>query len=1254
MTGLLILLATDLWYLRDSTLKNGRAMARSHATVLKDEMVRVLSTTEKTLDAVRAAYGVARQDTRGGVDISGMLKAQLTHQPDLNGLWIADKYGRIQYDTHATPEPINIADRDFFIAHQQQGSPALYVGVSVVSRRTAQWQLSVSSALRDAQGNFEGVVVASISPEHLIGLWESVAMGDGGVVGLWNASGKLLLGAPFDAGSNLGADMSHVLGFDSQSLHSVAGDFTSESAVDGVVREYAFRRFPHGGGLMMVVGLAQAQLLEPWWRAVRFTLTMASILIVVGGVALTFLHANIVRRRVAERAAILHSKALDAITQGVVITTAQGDVLAINRAFESITGFCLQELEGRSVEVLHGVGSSADAGAGWRQAIDQRAAADFQALSYRKNGQSFWSEWSIAPVVEEGGLPHFVGVLRDVTERQTLLRDMELAQRIIQQGREGMTITDAAGSIQRVNQAFTSITGYSEAEVLGKNPRILTSGLQSKAFYETMWQAILQEGCWSGEIYNRRKDGTVYPEWLTISVLRDQQGEICNFVGNFSDLSQIRAAESREYRLAHIDPLTGLPNHSVLQDRTANAISMAQRSRDPLCLMCLGIDDFRMINDTYGQDVGDKLLVEVARRLLGAVREQDTVSHSTGRKFTLLLPTTDSDGAAHLAKDLLWKLAQEHALGGQSFHLTASIGIACCPENGTDYEALAQCAEIAMHRAQVEGCDTFRFYSESMYDEVKDREQLTKGLRAAVGNGELQVLYQPLADMQEGNLCGMEALVRWHHPQRGSMSPSLFIPLAEETGIIRTIGMWVFQQVCSDIRRWQDSGLTVPKVAVNVSAVQLQDPGFLRSLQAAMDASQLSPQNLFLEVTESALIEDVQNCEQILGSLKRMGFGLSLDDFGTGYSSLAYLKRYPFDKVKIDQSFVHEIDSSKVDAVIVNVIIGMAHGLGLKVVAEGVETEAQCEFMRNSVCDEIQGYLYSRPVDCEAMASLLGADHKLPSHLLRFRPPQRALLLVDDEPNVVSSLKRLFRRDGYTIFTANSGADGLALLAQEKVDVIISDQRMPNMTGVEFLREAKKRHPDTVRIVLSGYTDLQSITDAINEGAIYRFLTKPWVDEQLREQVSKAFEYTELADKNRQLDIKIRSTNQELVAANRHLEALIEASIKKEHIESVSLAVVREMLKLISIPVIGVDDQQYVMFSNSAANQVFSEMGGLLGCHVQDLHPDLVQWLGSEADGECSGVTLGGKQWTLRWSSMGKSSRSRGMLLSLLPSTQTG
>ena len=717
---------------------------------------------------------------------------------------------------------------------------------------------------------------------------------------------------------------------------------------------------------------------------------------------------------------------------------------------------------------------------------------------------------------------------------------LKLSAQVLAQGREGIAVTDAGGCIILVNQAFTEITGYTEAEVLGKNPRLLQSGRQAPDFYQAMWDAIGNAGHWAGEVWNRKKNGTLYPEWLVVSALRNAQGEATHYVGSFSDLSSAKAAESRILWLSHFDALTGLPNRTLLSDRGSLAISAAQRADEAVAILMVSIDQFGAISQSLGHQVGDQLLVAVAQRLKSHLCEQDTAARLGSNEFVLLLHDTTPSKAAHFANDLMAKIAQPIVIETHEISVTVSVGIASFPENGQNFDALLTSVAIALHKAQAKGRGNYQFFNSDMYQQVAAREELGRALRHAIALGQLSLLYQPQADLKTGKTCGLEALLRWNHPELGLIAPAKFIPLAEESGLGVAIGEWVLQRVCRDIGLWREKQLPVPFVSVNVSPLQFNDANFLAVVKSALVESQVDPSQIYIEVTEGSLMDDVPRSEAMIHGLKDLGVKLSLDDFGTGYSSLSYLKRFPFDQVKIDQSFVSDVTRDSVDTVLVKVIVSMAHGLGMKAIAEGVETEAQCEIMRTSGCDEIQGFFFSHPIEGEQLEQFLASAQTLPAHLLHQQKPQRTLLLVDDEPNILTALKRLFRRDGHKLLSAGSGAEALEMLSQHKVDVIITDQRMPGMTGVELLRRAKTLYPDTIRMVLSGYTELQSVTDAINEGAVYRFLTKPWDDEQLREQVRKAFEVRDLSEENRDLDAKIRTTNQELVAANRRLAELLQ------------------------------------------------------------------------------------------------------------------
>jgi EAL domain-containing protein (putative c-di-GMP-specific phosphodiesterase class I)/FixJ family two-component response regulator len=450
------------------------------------------------------------------------------------------------------------------------------------------------------------------------------------------------------------------------------------------------------------------------------------------------------------------------------------------------------------------------------------------------------------------------------------------------------------------------------------------------------------------------------------------------------------------------------------------------------------------------------------------------------------------------------------------------------------------------------------------------------------------------------------------------------------------------------MRTWEDAGLTGLRVAVNLSPRQFRDPQLAEKIGSALAEAGIEPRMLCLEITENVVMLDTPASQAMLTHLRSLGIDLVLDDFGTGYSSLNYLKKFAFDKVKIDRSFVSNITTDSNDGAIATAIVSMAHSLGIRVVAEGVETEVQCDFLRRNMCDEIQGFLFSPALSADDTAALLREERRLPDHLLRLNRPQRTLLIVDDEVNIVSSLKRLLRRDNYNILTANSGMEGLEVLARNDVDVIVSDQRMPGMTGVEFLGKAKELYPDTVRLVLSGYTELQSVTDAVNQGAIYKFLMKPWDDTQLREHIGEAFQRKEMADENRRLTLEVRTANFELAAANRKLEEVLQQQQQQISRDEVSLDVVREVLQQVPAPAIGLDEDNFIAFVNTAAQGLFRDEGMMLGADARTTIPEVLHAIDGMGDGQSCSIQIKGSVYRVRSHSMGQGSESRGKLLTLM------
>ena len=694
-------------------------------------------------------------------------------------------------------------------------------------------------------------------------------------------------------------------------------------------------------------------------------------------------------------------------------------------------------------------------------------------------------------------------------ENQTLSRKEEdlrtLSTAIIEGISDGIFVTDTHGKILLSNPAFSKITGYSPEEVLGRNASILKADDQSENIYQKLWDKVLRAGSWQGEITNRHKDGTLLHEWLNISPVHDGAGQLTHYVAIISDLTERKAAADRIQYLSSHDALTELPNRSLFADRLDQALMAARRYQRGTALLILDINHFRRLNDTLGPAVGDSLLTEVGRRLSLQVREGDTVGRLSGNEFGFVLAHLAHEHDAYaLATRMLEAISAPIQAGGHSISMTASIGISLAPKDGESSEPLLKCADNALIRAKHAGSNTFRCYSPEMDADAARRLGLEAALRHALENKELSVYYQPQVSLESGKLQGMEALLRWKNPQFGQVPPSEFIPIAEDCGLIIPIGEWVLRESCRQTKEWLDLGLANLRVAVNLSVKQFRQPNLMAVVMDALHSSGLPTSALELEITESAFIDDVEEAIALCKEIKTAGMKLSLDDFGTGYSSLAYISRFPFDKLKIDQGFVRDITENPVNAAIATAAIVMARSLNLSVLAEGVETEAQASFLRGRRCDAMQGYLFSRPLPPEEFVTLL-RDHKKLPVIEDKANGLPTLLLVDDEPNILTALSRLLRREGYQILTAISPSEGFEQLAKHPVEVVLCDQRMPEMTGAEFLGRVRQLYPDTVRLVLTGYTDIESVTESINKGAVFKFLSKPWDDDELREQIRAAF-----------------------------------------------------------------------------------------------------------------------------------------------------
>jgi diguanylate cyclase (GGDEF)-like protein/PAS domain S-box-containing protein len=658
---------------------------------------------------------------------------------------------------------------------------------------------------------------------------------------------------------------------------------------------------------------------------------------------------------------------------GFRVMDINGNILEANDSFCEMLGYTPEEVRGLNVS---------DWDMQWsKQELLQRLkdfvgkSARFETVQRRKDGTLINVEISTTGV-EIDGESYFFASSRDITERKKNAEAQRIAA-VTFDTQEAIMITTPDAVILRVNQAFEEITGYSSDDVVGKNPRMFNSGIHDKAFYQAMWSDLLSTGKWSGEVWDRRKDGSIYPKMMTITAVYDEGHKLTHYVAVFRDISNRKKSELEIHQLAFYDSLTKLPNRRLLLDRLQQALAVSVRNRRYGALLFLDMDHFKTINDTQGHAMGDLLLVEVARRLQTCVREGDSVARLGGDEFVVLLEelSSDENEAASqteaIAEKIRLVLDKPYVLKEFECMSSVSVGISLFFEHRESAEDLLMHADVAMYQAKMAGRNAVRFFDPQMQTALETRAALEGDMRHALEKREFLLYYQIQVENQLQPL-GAEVLLRWSHPERGLVSPMEFIPLAEETGLIVPIGMWVLQTACAQLRLWQDDALTRDlTLAVNVSAKQFRQADFVAQVQRVLLDSGAKPSQLKLELTESTVLENVEDTIAKMRELKLAGVGFSMDDFGTGYSSLQYLKRLPLDQIKIDQSFVRDIATDPNDAAIVQTIIAMSNALGLNVIAEGVETKAQQEFLDLRGCHAFQGYLFGKPLPLDQFEAAL-------------------------------------------------------------------------------------------------------------------------------------------------------------------------------------------------------------------------------------------------------------------------------------------
>lgn len=665
---------------------------------------------------------------------------------------------------------------------------------------------------------------------------------------------------------------------------------------------------------------------------------------------------------------------LDNVMFGVVFTRERR-IVSTNRRAEELFGYPDGSLVGQPASVLFASqGEHARAEDVFFPILARGADARHERQMRRRDGSLLWclvSGSSLVPGHPEAGN---VWVFADISERKEAEEELALSATVIAHIADGVMVTDTDGTVVAVNPAFTTITGYSEAEAIGQPWDMTRSSRHDDAFYTNLAQELQTGGFWRGEVWSCRKDGEVFLEWLTVSAVRNNEGVLTHYVGVFSDITRLKESQEQLDFLAHHDPLTNLPNRLLFQDRLLHAIGRAAREAQQLAVMFVDLDRFKNVNDTLGHQVGDQLLKEVASALHGRLREGDTLARLGGDEFVVLLEHVDGQyGATQVAQKLVALFEQPFMVSGHELFVTGSIGIALYPQDAQDANLLIRHADVAMYQVKSRGRNGYQFYSPAMDGEGIERLRMEALLRRAIERHEIFLHYQPQVEIDSGRLIGVEALVRWHNPELGAVSPARFIPMAEDSGFINQLGEWVLNEACRQMGRWDALGLQVPKMAVNLSVRQVERGAMAPLVARVLAETGLAPRRLQLEVTES-IIMNTGDAAAFIGELHGLGVGLAIDDFGTGYSSLAYLKQLPVDVLKIDRSFIKDIPADADDEAIAIAIIQLGKSMNLSVIAEGVENEQQAAFLLRHGCTRAQGFLYGRPVGPEALLADWGQN----------------------------------------------------------------------------------------------------------------------------------------------------------------------------------------------------------------------------------------------------------------------------------------
>ena len=875
----------------------------------------------------------------------------------------------------------DISNRESFKILRDSPEIGLLIMPPAFGVATHQWLIALARRITNPDGSFGGAVFCPISIKSLVGGFSKIDLGPNGAVALYHDSFRLTARYPEPVGPNnpIGTVLiSDQLRAIISSKASIA-HYDYSSSVDGVRRTATVRKV-NGQQYYILVAQAEDYYLEQWRRKSCDFILFGAMLIVFLLVSMFVLFKRLNDWQSAISNLSENEKKLrslfDLSPMGIARNTLDGRFVDFNEAFRKITGYDEAELRELDYYKLTPEEYLSDEYEHIDSLLLTGSYGPFEKEYRRKDN-------SIIPVQLRGilvngsdGIPYIWSLVEDTSGQKRAQEETLLAASVFHVAAEAIMITDHTARIISVNPAFTEITGFLESEVVGKTPRVMKSNRQEPSFYKAMWNALLTQGGWRGQIWNRRKDGEAFLAWQTISTVRDNDGKPIRYVSVFSDITELHHKDEHIRHQAYHDALTGLPNRLLLQDRITHAIDIAKRGQQQVAVMFIDLDRFKIVNDSLGHDIGDLLLIQVAERITDCVRKSDTIARIGGDEFVVVINDfTNVAEVAAVADKICKQVVEAFFIQDHEIHIGASIGIALFPHDGDDVVALTKNADLAMYRAKEAGRNTVRFFDTEIDGATSGRLGLELALRNALKSEEFQLFYQPKIDLVSGRVNGAEALIRWNCPERGLVPPNVFIPLAEETGLIVAIGNWVLEEACRQLTEWSHNDGPSIRVSINVSARQFNEHDFADNITQRLAHHQLSPSLLEIELTESAVMFNPSRTIAQLAQLQSLGVSVSVDDFGTGYSCLAYLKQLPLNTLKIDRAFIHKVDTDLENAAIVRAILSLSAALGLSVVAEGIETLEEEQHLRDANCGSVQGFKYAKPLPADQFSAWISANN---------------------------------------------------------------------------------------------------------------------------------------------------------------------------------------------------------------------------------------------------------------------------------------